>query len=142
MEDYDKEVAEIRKYNQPILDDFQAWLEKTGLTEKTISKHIQNVDFLAEYLFYYEPLYKLDEADAVDVYGFLAEWYPRKAMWASVSNTKSYMGSFRKFFKFLAESKRVDKETEDDVRKMLKERKEEILDAVDFGDDDDDDDWW
>jgi len=142
MEDYDKEVAEIRKYNQPILDDFQAWLEKTGLTEKTISKHIQNVDFLAEYLFYYEPLYKLDEADAVDVYGFLAEGYPRKAMWASVSSTKSYMGSFRKFFKFLAESKRVDKETEDDVRKMLKERKEEILDAVDFGDDDDDDDWW
>ena len=48
------------------------------------------------------------------------------------------MGSFRKFFKFLAKSKRVDKETEDDVRKMLKERKEEILDAVDFGDDD----WW
>ena len=46
MEDYDKEVAEIRKYNQPILDDFQAWLEKTGLTEKTTSKHIQNVDFV------------------------------------------------------------------------------------------------
>ena len=141
MEDYDKEVAEIRKYNQPILDDFQAWLEKTGLTEKTVSKHIQNVDFLAEYLFYYEPLYKLDEADAVDVYSFLANWYPRKAMWASVSSTKSYMGSFRKFFKFLVEGKRVDKEIEDAVRKMLKERKEEILDAVDFGDDDDDD-WW
>jgi len=141
MEDYDKEVAEIRKYNQPILDDFQAWLEKTGLTEKTVSKHIQNVDFLAEYLFYYEPLYKLDEADAVDVYSFLANWYPRKAMWASVSSTKSYIGSFRKFFKFLVEGKRVDKEIEDAVRKMLKERKEEILDAVDFGDDDDDD-WW
>ena len=138
MADYDKEVIKIRKYNQPILDDFRIWLEKTGLTEKTVSNHIQNVDFLADYLFYYEPLYKLDEADAVDVYSFLANWYPRKAMWASVSNTKSYMGSFRKFFKFLIESKRVDKEIEDDVRKMLKERKEEILDAVDFGDDD----WW
>ena len=140
MEDYDKEVAEIRKYNQPIFDGFRVWLKKTGLTEKTVSKHIQNVDFLAEYLFYYEPLYKLDEADSVDVYSFLADWYPRKAMWASVSSTKSYMGSFRKFFKFLVEGKRVDKEIEDDVRKMLKERKEEILDAVDFGDDDED--WW
>lgn len=138
MENYDKEVAKIRKCNQPILNDFQAWLEKAGLKKKTVNTHVENVDFLAEYLFYYEPLYKLDEADAGDVLTFLADWYPRKAMWASPYNTKSYMASFRKFFKFLAESGRVDKETEIEVREMLKVHKEEIMDAVDFGDDD----WW
>ena len=43
MSDYDKEVAKIRKYNQPILDDFQTWLGKAGLAKKTVSTHLLRV---------------------------------------------------------------------------------------------------
>jgi len=135
MIDYDQEVDKIRVYNQPILDEFQSWLQNTGVTPKTVKNHIENIKFFAEYMVYYEPLQKVDEADAGDVYSFLADWFPHKAMWASESSTKSNMASFRKFFKFLRESSRVDDDTEIEVRDTLKEHKDEFLDAVAFNDD-------
>ncbi len=135
MTDYDQEVNKIRIYNQSILDEFQSWLKSTGVTPKTVKNHIDNISFFAEYLVCYEPLNKLDEADVSDVYSFLADWFPRKAMWASESSMKSNMASFRKFFKFLSESNRVDDDTEIEVRDSLKENKDELLDAVAFDDD-------
>ena len=94
---YDEQVKAIRAYNQPILEDFQAWLKQSGLSEKTIKSHVFNIDFFTEYLMYYEPLKKLDEADSSDVWSFLANWYPRKALWASRGGVKSNMASFKKF---------------------------------------------
>jgi site-specific recombinase XerD len=107
-------------------------LEAAGLSKKTVKNHVDNIDFFAEYLVYYEPC-KLDEADASDVYGFLSDWFPRKAMWASPNSTRSNMASFRKFFKFLVETDRTDEDTEAEVREDLKVSKDEFLDAVDFG---------
>ena len=115
MSDYDQEIEKIRGYNQPILDEFQSWLEKSGLVPKTVKNHVENIDFFAEYLIYYEPLFKLDEADDGDVFSFLGDWFPRKAMWASEFSMRSNMGSFRKFFRFLRESGRIDGEIEDDA---------------------------
>ena len=139
MSDYDREVRRIQSENQPILEEFQSWLEKSGISEKTVKGHCDNIEFFAEYLVYYEPLYRLDEADAGDIQSFLLDWYPRKAMWASPANTRSYMASFRKFFKFMVETNRVDQETVDEVRETLKENQEDFLDAVDF--DESDYDW-
>ncbi len=135
MSDYDAEVKLIRTDNQPILDGFQLWLEKSGLAPKTVKSHLGNIDFFAEYLTYYEPLLRLTEADDVDVYEFLMNWYPRKAMWASEANTRSYMASFRKFFKYLKESNRIEHSIVDDVRETLRENKEGFLEAVAFDDD-------
>jgi site-specific recombinase XerD len=132
MADYDQEVEQIHTANQPILDDFQAWLERSQLAAKTVKNHRQNIEFFAKYLVYYEPLHKLDEADEGDVYSFLADWYPRKAMWASESNTKAYIASFGKFFKYMVETQRISADTEKEVRETLKENKEEFLNAVQF----------
>jgi hypothetical protein len=134
MSDYDREVEKIRAHNQPILDEFQSWLENLGLAPKTVKNHVENVDFFTEYLVYYEPLTKLDEANGGDVYGFLGDWFPRKAMWASEFSMRSNMASFRKLFKFLRASGRIDEEIEDDVRRTLKEYKDEFLEAVEFED--------
>ncbi|WP_300004622.1 integrase [Anabaena sp. AL09] len=91
MSDFNKEVAKIEKYNQPIIEGFQAWLEKVNLSAKTIKNHILNIEFFVEYLVSYEPLQKLDEADDQDVYDFLLNYFPHKAMWASETSTKSYI---------------------------------------------------
>ena len=48
MSDYDQEIEKIRGYNQPILDEFQSWLEKSGLVPKTVKNHVENIDFFAE----------------------------------------------------------------------------------------------
>lgn len=130
MNEFEKQLAEIKKYNQPILDGFQAWSEKSNLSAKTIKQHITNIEFFAEYLVYYEPLQKLNEADEQDVSSFLMDWYPRKAMWASESSTKSYMSSFKKFFSYMVETEQISPDIALEVKDTLKEYKDDFLDAV------------
>ena len=127
---YDTQVQAIQAYNQPILDGFRAWLEQSGLAEKTVKSHVENIDFFTEYLVYYEPLEKLDEADGSDVWMFLSDWFPRKAMWSSVTSVKSYIASFKKFFQWMGETGRVSPETVADVLDTLKEGRDEFLEAV------------
>ena len=53
---YDARVQAIKVYNQPILDDFRAWLEQSGLAEKTVRNHICHI---------YEKLEIYDRSQAV-----------------------------------------------------------------------------
>ena len=127
---YDERVRAINSYNQPILADFRAWLEQFGLSEKTVENHVDNIDFFTHYLVYYEPLTKLDEADGSDVWMFLTDWFPRKAMWSSVTSVKSYLASFKKFFNWLGETGRISPEVVADVLTTLKEGRNEFFEAV------------
>ena len=77
-----------------------------------------------------EPLKKLDEADNGDVRMFLVDWFPRKAMWASITSVKSNIASFKKFFWWLVETGRASPETVADVLNTLKEGREDFLEAV------------
>ena len=122
MGNYERKVGQIQKRNEPILKGFQAWLVQNGLAPKTVKNHISNIEFFIEYLISYEPLSSLEEANGSDVYGFLMDWYPRKAMWASKENTKSYMATFRKYFKYLVENKLAENEVEEEVREIIKEK--------------------
>ncbi len=128
--DYDVQVQAIQAYNQPILNDFSTWLKQAGLSAKTVTEHVSNIDFFTHYLVYYEPLKKLDEADGGDVWMFLENWFPRKAMWASVSSSKSNIASFKKFFRWMGETGRVSVETVADVLDTLKENRDEFLASV------------
>jgi site-specific recombinase XerD len=134
--DYDAQVDVIKEQNAPILASFQKSLEQAGLAKKTVKSHVENIDFFAEYLVYYEPLTRLDEADEGDVSSFLLDWFPRKAMWASVSSTKSYLASFKKFFVWMGETQRIPADVVDDVLTTMKEHRQDFLEAVD-----DDDSW-
>jgi site-specific recombinase XerD len=136
--DYDTQVEEIKKLNAPILREFQESLEKAGLSKKTVKSHVDNIDFFAEYLVYYDPLQRLDETDDGDVSSFLVDWFPRKAMWASVSSTKSYLASFKKFFQWMGETRRIPADIVDDVITMMKEERQGFLDAAA----EDEDDLW
>jgi site-specific recombinase XerD len=130
MSDFEKQEEQIRKYNQPILEGFYEWLQQAGLSRNTIKLHLGNIHFFADYLFYYEPFKRIDEADDQDVYDFLSDFFPRKALWASESNTKSYMTSFKKFFLYMVETNKISPDIEAEVKDTLKECKQEFLDAV------------
>ena len=127
---YDAKVRAIQAYNQPILDDFRSWLEQSGLAEKTVKSHVDNIDFFTKYLVYYEPLKKLDEADGGDIWMFLVNWFPRKAMWASQASVKSNIASFKKFFHWMGETGLVSYETVGDVLSRLKEGRDHFLASV------------
>ena len=129
---YDARVRAIRVSNKPILDDFRTWLEQSGLSEKTVKSHVYNISFFTEFLVYYDdPLKKLDEANSSDVRMFLANWFPRKALWASPGAVKSNIASFKKFFQWMGETGRVPPKTAADVVATLKEGRDEFLERVD-----------
>ncbi len=127
---YDEQVESIRAYNQPLLDGFQAWLEQAGLAEKTVTSHVENVAFFADYLVYYDPLQRLDEAKSGDVWMFLSDWFPRKALWSSEASVKAYLASFKKFFTWMGHAGQVAPKSVVDVHDMLKEERAIFLRAV------------
>ena len=130
MADYDAEVEKIEAQNKPILDAFREWLAAKGLSKKTIRNHVDNIDFFADFLTYYEPVEALVDADEGDIGSFCGNWFPRKAMWASASSARSNMASFRKFAAFMVESARWDKAKAQDIRELLKENKDEFIEVA------------
>ena len=53
------------------------------------------------------------------VYDFLEDWFPRKALWASVSSMRVYLASFKKFYKWMGATGLVSAETVEDVLSTL-----------------------
>jgi site-specific recombinase XerD len=128
---YEQRVHAIRLANQPILDGFEAWLKQSGLSEQTIRDHVDNIRFFAYYLLLYAySLRRLDEATEGAVYDFLEDWFPRKALWASVSSMKVYLASFKKFFKWMGETGLVSPETVEAVLSTLKDDRNFFLRKV------------
>ncbi len=125
-EQYEIECKRIRTSNKKLLDDFESWLRKSSLTEKTISKHIDNIDFyINEYLLYEDAVEPQDGVHGVSM--FLGYWFIRKAMWASASSIKSNAASLKKFYTFLHERELVDKDDLDTLKETIKEEMAEWL---------------
>lgn len=80
VEAYEQQVQAIELANQPILDGFETWLRQSGLSESTIKVHADNMHLFSRHLLLYaHSLRRLDEATEGAVYGFLEDWFPRKA---------------------------------------------------------------
>ena len=130
-ETYEQRVQAIQLANQPILDGFEKSLRQSGLSEQTIKAHVDNIGFFGRYLLWYDySLRRLDEATEGDVYDFLEDWFPRKALWASVSSMKVYLASFKKFFTWMGATGLVAPETVEDVRSTLKDSRNLFLRKV------------
>jgi site-specific recombinase XerD len=130
-ETYEQRIHAIQLANQPILDGFEHWLKQAGLSEQTIKEHVDNMRFFSRYqLWYGYSLRRLDEATEGDVYDFLEDWFPRKALWASVASMKVYLASFKKFFKWMGESGLVAPQTVEDVLATLKDSRNLFLRKV------------
>ena len=130
-ETYEQRVQAIQLANQPILDGFERSLKQAGLSAQTIKDHVDNMRLFAHYLLLYAySLRRLDEATEGNVYDFLEDWFPRKALWASVSSMKVYLASFKKFFKWMGATGLVAPQTVEDVRSTLKDSRNLFLRRV------------
>jgi len=128
---YEQRVHAIQLANQPILDGFEHALKQAGLSEQTIRDHVDNIQFFAHYLLLYaHSLRRLDEATEGSVYDFLEDWFPRKALWASVSSMKIYLASFKKFFKWMGATGLVAPAIVEDVLSTLKDDRNLFLSKV------------
>ena len=132
---YELDCERIKETNETLLADFENWLEKSNLSDKTINKHVENVDFyINEFLLYEDAIEAQDGVGSLDMY--LGYWFIKKAMWASKAAIKSNAASLKKFYTFLYERGMVSKEDLDDLKETIKIEMPEWLDTVDRYDDD------
>ncbi len=129
-EEYEKECERIREENEKLLDDFIVWLAEKNLTQKTINKHVSNVDFyINEFLLYEDAL---EAADGINEIGyFLGYWFIKKALWASKSQIKSNATSLKKFYQFMLEKGKISQEDYDDLKETIKLDMQEWLATMD-----------
>ena len=118
-EKYEMDCKKIRKENALLLDGFVSWLLKKGLKEKTISKHVSNIDFYINEFLLYEDAIKAKDG-AYEVGMCLGYWFIRKAMWSSPAQIKSNAASLKKFYTFMHENGKVKKKDLDELKDRIK----------------------
>lgn len=120
FEKYEADCKKIRKNNKKLLDDFYKWLKASGLKDKTIKNHVNNVDFyINEFLLYEDAIEAKNGALEIDM--FLGYWFIKKALWSSPAQIKGNAASLKKFYTFLFEKGQIDKEELDELKGQIKE---------------------
>jgi len=137
MDDYEKYEQEckiIRKENERLLMEFAEWLQSSGLSTKTIEKHVSNIDFYVnDYLLYDDAIEAKDGANFIGE--FLGYWFIKKAMWANRTSIKSNAASLKKFYIFMLEKGLIDAEDLSDLKQTITESMPEWLATLERYDD-------
>ena len=129
MENIEKKIKENQTRNKKFIKEFEEWLKEKSLSDKTIKKHISNVDiFINDYLNYYD--IETAEEGITSVYSFLNGWFIEKCMWATPYTTKEEAGSIKKFYAYMSEKGYVEKEDYKFLCEELKDSMDEILDTL------------
>ncbi len=137
--EYEKQCERIRRENATLLDEFAYSLAANGLSEATVSRHRENMDFYLNHFLLYEDAEKAEAG--VHLAGmFLGYWFIRKAMWASRASIKSNAASLKKFYAFMVAKGKVTQEDLDDLKTQIKEEMPEWLATLARYDDPESDD--
>ena len=128
-EAYEKERDAIREINKLHLAGFEKWLKSDGLSEKTIDRHVLNVDFyINDFLCYYDA--EDVRHGCYSVSQFLGSWFIKKAMWSSCTGIKSNAASFKKFYMYMLAVGVIEQEDYDFLCKTIKLELPEWLDNM------------
>ena len=130
MKDLEKKIEENKKRNKKFMKEFEEYLKEKNLKDKTIKKHLSNVDlFINDYLNYYD--IETPDEGINSVYSFLSGWFIEKCMWATVYTTKETAASIKKFYAYMSEKGYVKKEDYKELCEELKDSMDEILEYLD-----------
>ncbi len=127
--DFDAECDAIRQQNDVLLEQFALWLSQSGLSEKTVLKHVDNMAFyINDFLLREEP--QEPEEGSRLIGWFLGDWFIRKAMWASQTSIKGYAATFKKFYGFLVEQGRLQPQDFDELKREIKDEMPQWLENL------------
>lgn len=124
--DFDQFIDENRKENEKYLEMFREELEKKGLTEKTIRRHLGNADlYINDFLPRRETLMK-DGCDlASEFFGY---FFIEKCMWSTPASIKTTAASLKKFYKCMLEHGQIEKDDYEELCDTIKFSLEEWQD--------------
>lgn len=142
MDNYEDNVIENRKRNDNFLNEFEKYLKKNKLSDKTIRNHVSNVDlYINEFLNYYD-VTKMEDG-MFEIGMFLGDWYVRKCLWSTSSNLKTTAASIKKFYKCMSETGYVDSNEYKKFCSFVKEGMDDwISEMDDYNNFDEDDIFW
>ena len=116
------------KRNELFINEFEKWLKNKQLTDKTIRKHINNMDFYLNYYLTYYDIIKMEDG-ANGIYDFLDDFFIRKCMWSSENSIKDTASSIKKFYQCMSELNYVDSDTYKFVCNVIKDNMEIFLES-------------
>lgn len=120
----EKECSKIRLENDELLSLFEKDMANSGLSQKTINRHLNNVDFyINEYLLREEPLTMDAGITRLDM--FLGNFFIRKCMWSTPGTIKSTAASIKKFYKCMTDHGKIEKSHYDFLCSDIKENMEQ-----------------
>ena len=108
-EEYERECDKIRQTNEELLALFEEELQDSGLSAKTVRRHLSNAEFyINEYLLREEPRPMEDGITELDM--FLGFFFIRKCMWSTPGTIKSTAASIKKFYKCMMNHGKISKD--------------------------------
>lgn len=130
MEDYEIQMEENKKRNEKYIKGFEEWLKGKDLANKTIKKHLNNINlYINDYLNYYDITKVEDGMDEVSM--FLGSWFIEKCMWSSKSSLKENATSIKKFYQYMSENGYVSVEDYKEMCEIIRDNMDEFLKQVD-----------
>ena len=123
---YEKQCDEMREENEKYLEIFEKEMKNSGLTERTIDKHIGNIDFYINVYLLREEVRTMDQgcyyADM-----FLGYFFITKCMWSSPGGIRSNIASLKKFYKCMLANGYIDQNDYDYLIADIKDNKDEWI---------------
>ena len=111
-ENQEETYKNIRKENDEFLDLFEKDLFASGLSEKTVYRHLRNADFyLNTFLLREGPLSMTDGPFQLD--SFLGDFFIRKCMWSPPGNIRTNATGIKKFYKCMLDYEKIEKSAYD-----------------------------
>jgi len=138
---WEKDCKRIKEQNAILLNQFADALKEQGLKKKTIDKHVKNIDFYINHFLLYEDATE-PENGLYSVSMFLGYWFIKKAMWANPSAIKKNASSLQKFYAFMLESGKIEKDDYQELKDTIKQEMPEWIATMQRYDDPDIEDVW
>jgi hypothetical protein len=129
FDELNKKINKMEKENNELISNFEMWLVSKKITDKTIKKHMFNVDFFINcYLLHYLLIGPKDGISEIS--GYFGYWFIRKAMWASEVQIKNNATSIRKFYGYLNEVELISNEELDLINMTIKDNITEWIELL------------
>ena len=106
FEEYEEKCKLIKQENESLLEMFEKDLE--GLKQKTINRHLTNVDFYINTYLLREDAYDFTHG-IWDIDDYLGYFFIRKCMWSTPGNIKSTAASIKKFYQCMLKQEMIQK---------------------------------
>lgn len=101
---YEKLCERQQEKNEEYLSVFEIDLIAAGLTQKTINKHLRNVDFYINMYLLREGPLEMSTGCGYKIDMFLGYYIIYKCMWSTTGTIKRTAASIKKFYKSMSEN--------------------------------------